>query len=60
MRALGVDVVRTNVIFYKVYNQPSQRKRPAGFDAADPNSPSTTGRAPTAWCTWRGRTASRC
>ncbi|MBA3358235.1 MAG: hypothetical protein H0U20_02135, partial [Thermoleophilaceae bacterium] len=38
MKSLGVDVVRTNVIFYKVYNQPSQRKRPAGFNPADPNS----------------------
>ncbi len=36
---LGVDVVRTNIIFYKIYKTPSDRKRPAGFDAADPNSP---------------------
>ena len=36
---LGVDVVRTNIIYYKIYKTPSDRKRPAGFDAADPNSP---------------------
>jgi len=39
MRDLGVDVVRTNVIFYKVYSKPSQRKRPRGFNPADSNSP---------------------
>ncbi|MEK6229481.1 MAG: hypothetical protein AABM31_09185 [Actinomycetota bacterium] len=38
MKAIGVDVVRTNVIFYKVYDKPSQRKRPGGFNPADPNS----------------------
>ena len=38
MKSLGVDVVRTNVIFYKVYKRPSQRKRPSGFNPADPNS----------------------
>ena len=38
MKSLGADVVRTNVIFYKVYKKPSQRKRPAGFNPADPNS----------------------
>ncbi|MDQ3644708.1 MAG: hypothetical protein M3356_04275 [Actinomycetota bacterium] len=36
---LGVDVVRTNIIYYKIYRTPSDRTRPAGFDAADPNSP---------------------
>jgi len=36
---LGVDVVRTNIIFYKIYTTPSDRKAPAGFNAADPNSP---------------------
>ncbi len=36
---LGVDVVRTNIIFHKIYMTPSDRRRPAGFNAADPNSP---------------------
>jgi hypothetical protein len=39
IRDLGVDVVRTNVIFYKVFRQPSLRKRPGGFVASDPSSP---------------------
>ena len=34
MKSIGVDVVRTNVIFYKVYKEPGQRSRPAGFDAS--------------------------
>jgi len=38
MKAIGVDVVRTNVIFYKVYDKPSQRSRPGGFNPADPNA----------------------
>jgi len=38
IKSVGVDVVRTNVIFYKVYNRPGQRKRPSGFNAADPNA----------------------
>ena len=38
MRDIGADVVRTSVIFYKVYNRPSERTRPAGFDPANPNS----------------------
>ncbi len=36
---IGVDVIRTNIIFYKIYTSPSDRTRPEGFDAADPNSP---------------------
>lgn len=36
---LGVDVVRTNIIYYKIYRTPRDRKRPSGFNAADPNSP---------------------
>ncbi len=36
---LGVDVVRVNIIYYKIFRNPSARRRPAGFDAADPNSP---------------------
>ena len=39
MKALGVDVVRTNVIYYKTYKQPRQRRKPAGFNASNPNSP---------------------
>jgi len=37
--SLGVDVIRTNIIFYKVYRDPSARQRPDGFDAANPDSP---------------------
>ncbi len=36
---LGIDVVRTNIIFHKIYRTPGNRRRPAGFDAANPNSP---------------------
>jgi hypothetical protein len=36
---LGVDVVRTNIIFYKIYDRPRQRRKPSGFDASDPDSP---------------------
>lgn len=36
---LGADVLRTNIIFYKIYKTPFDRKAPAGFNAADPNSP---------------------
>ena len=39
IRALGADVIRTNVIFYKIFKSPRQRRRPSGFNAADPNSP---------------------
>ena len=39
MKALGVDVVRTNVIYYKTYKRPRQRTKPAGFNASNPNSP---------------------
>lgn len=38
LRALGVDVIRTNVIYYKVYRSPSQGSKPAGFRASDPES----------------------
>ena len=56
MKSIGVDVVRTNVIFYKVYNQPSQRKRPGGLQPRRPQlGRSTTGRAPTASCSWRAQ-----
>ena len=37
---LGVDVVRTNVIYNKIYRTPKDRKKPAGLRRpADPNSP---------------------
>lgn len=39
LKALGVDVVRTNVIYYKIYKNPSQRKKPSGFNASNPNDP---------------------
>jgi len=38
MKALGVDVVRTNIVFFNVYRGSEARRRPAGFDAANPNS----------------------
>jgi hypothetical protein len=39
MKDLGVDVLRTNVLFYRVYRDFTDRVKPAGFDASDPNSP---------------------
>ena len=39
IKDLGVDVIRTNVLYYKVYTRPNQRRKPSGFDASDPNSP---------------------
>ncbi len=39
LRALGVDVIRTNVIYYKVYRAPAQARKPSGFRASDPDSP---------------------
>jgi len=39
IKALGVDVVRTNIHYYRIYTNSDQRKAPEGFDAADPNSP---------------------
>ena len=39
LKRLGVDAIRTNTIFYKIYKKPGQRKRPAGFDASDSNDP---------------------
>jgi len=38
IRNLGVDIVRTNVIYHKVYRSPRDRRKPSGFNAADPNS----------------------
>ena len=39
LRALGVDVIRTNVIYYRVYRTPAQGRKPRGFRASDPDSP---------------------
>jgi hypothetical protein len=39
IRALGVDVIRTNVLFYRVYRQIHDRTKPAGFDTSNPNEP---------------------
>lgn len=38
-KALGVDIVRTNVIYSAVYRNPTQRTKPRDFRASDPNSP---------------------
>lgn len=38
LRALGVDIVRTNVIYNKVYRTPRDRRKPAGFNPSDPGS----------------------
>lgn len=37
MKDLGVDVLRTNVLFYRVYRNLNDRAKPAGFDTSDPN-----------------------
>ena len=39
IRALGVDIVRTNLIYRRVYKSPRDRSKPAGFVTSDPNSP---------------------
>jgi hypothetical protein len=39
IRGLGVDVLRTNVIFNKVVRNAGAKTKPAGFVASDPNSP---------------------
>jgi hypothetical protein len=39
IRDLGVDVLRTNVLFYRIYQGPETRRKPAGFDPSDPNDP---------------------
>lgn len=36
-KALGVDVLRTNVLFYRVYKRYNDRVKPAGFDTSDPS-----------------------
>ena len=37
MRDLGVDVIRTNVLFYRIYRRQQDRVKPAGFDTSDPD-----------------------
>jgi hypothetical protein len=39
MRDLGVDVIRTNVLFYRIYRRQQDRVKPAGFDTSDPSEP---------------------
>ena len=38
LRNLGVDILRTNVNYNKIYRTPEDRKKPAGFVTSDPNS----------------------
>jgi hypothetical protein len=38
IRDLGVDIVRTNVIYQNVYRTPKDRRRPSGFNPSDPSS----------------------
>lgn len=38
LRDLGVDVIRTNVLFYRVYHRPGERRKPSGFDTGNPNT----------------------
>ena len=38
IRDLGVDILRTNVIYNKVYKTPKDRTKPGDFDTSDPNS----------------------
>jgi len=37
-KALGVDVIRVNVIFNRIYKSPRQRTKPSGFDTSNPSS----------------------
>jgi hypothetical protein len=39
LKNLGVDILRTNVNYNKIYKTPKDRKKPAGFTASDPNDP---------------------
>jgi hypothetical protein len=39
IRSLGVDVIRTNVVFYRVYKRINDRSKPAGFDTSNPSEP---------------------
>jgi hypothetical protein len=39
MRDLGVDVLRTNVLFYRIYSRMQDRVKPTGFVTSDPDEP---------------------
>jgi hypothetical protein len=39
MRDIGVDVLRTNVLFYRVYRSFNDRVKPGGFDTSNPDEP---------------------
>lgn len=39
IRQLGVDVLRTNIAYYRIYKESGQRRAPAGFNPRDHNSP---------------------
>jgi hypothetical protein len=39
IRNLGVDVIRTNVIYHKIYRTPRDRRKPSGFNPRDHSSP---------------------
>lgn len=39
IRNLGVDIVRTNVIYNRVFKVPNERTKPPGFVTSDPSSP---------------------
>jgi hypothetical protein len=39
LRDLGVDVLRTNVLFYRIYRRMHDRVKPAGFNTSDPDEP---------------------
>lgn len=38
LKNLGVDILRTNVNYNKIYRTPKDRKKPRGFVSSDPNS----------------------
>jgi hypothetical protein len=38
IKALGADVVRTNIAYYRIFNNAGQRKAPGDFNPRDPNS----------------------
>ena len=37
IRGLGVDIIRTNVIYGKIYRRPNDRRKPSGFTTSDPS-----------------------
>jgi hypothetical protein len=39
IRALGVDIIRTNVVYGRIYRTPRDRKKPRGFVPSNPASP---------------------